>query len=190
MAALNLTMDGVAFRYATVEDAGFILQLRSTAVARQTLSTGAASLDAQKQWLLFYKEREAQGVEHYFVISYRNEPVGVVRVYGIQPATGGFTWGSWAIQADTPPVVAWITAVLLYDFAFGQLGLGRATFEVVASNHNVIRFHQSFGAVSEGVYGDRMRFNLPRDIYTGIRGKFLRRIQLSGSPRESDQPCP
>lgn len=178
MTEQELTLGDVTFRYVTVDDAAFILQLRSTAVARQTLSSGAMSLDEQRRWLESYQARHAGGLEHYFVICHRRRPVGTVRVYDIQPATGTFTWGSWAIQAGTHSVVAWITTVLLYDFAFGGLGLARATFEVIASNHNVIRFHKNFGAESSEPQGDRVPFTLSKEAYAGIRARFLQRIQL------------
>jgi RimJ/RimL family protein N-acetyltransferase len=180
LAVQILTLGDVAFRYVTTDDAAFILQLRSTAVARQTLSSGAMSLDEQKQWLAAYEARHARNLEHYFVICYRKQPVGAVRVYNIHPEAGTFTWGSWAIQPGTHSVVAWITTVLLYDFAFGELGLARATFEVVASNHNVIRFHKSFGAEFGEARGDSVSFTLSKAAFEGIRARFLQRIQLAG----------
>lgn len=179
MSASDLALADVKLRYVTREDAALILRLRDSEVARQTLSTGAASLEGQRQWLAGYLERAAQGLEHYFIIELRREPVGAVRLYDLRRTDGSFTWGSWVIQAGTAPTVAWISAVLVYDLAFWELGLRRAEFEVRAFNHNVVRFHHSFGAKSAPAAGDLVRFTLDQADYAGIRAKFLQRIRLS-----------
>ena len=176
---MNLIMGEVSLRYVVPGDATLILRLRAGAVARQTLSAGAVSLESQQQWIRAYQKREAGGREHYFIIALRDVPVGAVRIYAIESAVGTFTWGSWVIQEGTAPVVAWISAVMVYDFAFSQLGLQRAAFEVAASNHNVIRFHQNFGATIEKMQGGLVSFALPKAHYFGIRKKFLQRISRS-----------
>lgn len=167
----------VSLRAVELEDAALIVKLRTTGAARAGLQAGASSEPQQREWLQAYFERHRRNTEHYFIIQHGNHAVGAVRIYNIQPDTGEFTWGSWVIQPGTPAAVAWNSVILVYDFAFGRLGLQRTSFEVMADNHNVIRFHRGFGARVMGEKGSFVLFSLTKEDYTLLRSKFLARIE-------------
>ncbi|MDI1320595.1 MAG: GNAT family N-acetyltransferase [bacterium] len=172
----GLVLGATRLRPALLEDAAHLVQLRAAASAQGLLSLGAASVEAQRDWLRAYAQRAARGLEHYFVILFNEQIVGAVRIYDIKTAASEFTWGSWVIQAGTPAAVAWSSAILVYDFAFGPLALSRAAFEVVAGNHNVIRFHKIFGATVSVEADAFVHFSLRRDDYALLRPKFLSRL--------------
>ena len=175
----GLVLGSTRLRPVGLEDAALLVQLRSTAEAQGLLTSGAASVQTQREWLDRYLERAARGFEHYFVILLNEQAVGAVRIYDIKAAAGTFTWGSWVVQAGIPARVAWSSALLVYDFAFEHLGLSRADFDVVAGNHNVIRFHKSFGATVTGESGGLVHFSLLQGEYAAIRPKFLLRLKDS-----------
>lgn len=160
-----------------LKDAEFLIQLRAAAAALGTLSRGATTVQAQREWLLAYSDSAARGLEHYFIITQHEQGVGAVRIYNINLAAGEFTWGSWVIQPGTAPTVAWNSAVLVYDFAFDVLNLKQANFDVVAGNSNVIRFHKSFGAAITSEGDAFVHFSLRKDDYAVLRSKFLSRLK-------------
>jgi hypothetical protein len=65
-----------------------------------------------------YEEKDAQGLEYYFVIeSKQHEDLGLVRVYDLQ--LNSFCWGSWLIKDGAPQTTAIQSALLVYEFGFG-----------------------------------------------------------------------
>ncbi|MFZ5494492.1 MAG: GNAT family N-acetyltransferase [Verrucomicrobiota bacterium] len=177
-----ISIGDVSFRYVQVSDAAYILQLRSMGIRKQALSPGASSIRDQEQWLQSYKEREQQGIEHYFIILHQDRPVGAVRVYSIDRSNGTFTWGSWVIQEGTKPEIAWLSVILIYDFAFVHLELAQAQFQVVSTNQNVIRFHRGFGAQQTEEGNGSIGFVLPKASYARIRDTFLQRFWRRPAP--------
>jgi RimJ/RimL family protein N-acetyltransferase len=133
-------------RLVNENDAEFILSLRLNPNLNQYLSVVSEDLAQQIAWINQYKQREAQGVDYYFVVvDKRLGDLGVVRVYDIDYATCSFTWGSWILKEGRPKYAALETAILVYEFAFNELGMLIAKFDVRNQNSKVINFHQRFG---------------------------------------------
>lgn len=130
---------------ADINDAEFILQLRIKSKKTKYLNQVENNLAKQQAWLLAYKQKELNGEEYYFVIeSKTGENLGLVRVYDLK--VDSFCWGSWLIKDDAPHSTAIESALLIYEFGFGQLGYMKAHFDVRKGNERVIAFHQRFGA--------------------------------------------
>jgi hypothetical protein len=184
--AVSIELGGIGLRPVTISDSRLIVRLRNGYASRRFLNTGATSNRDQELWLQVYFERKARGLEHYFIITHADRDVGAVRIYEIDVAMGSFKWGSWVIESGTPPIVAFVSAVLVYDFAFDVLQLKTALFEVVAENLNVIRFHQSFGAALRGGPNTHASFELKKATYVGLRSRFLARIGLGHLAAPSD----
>lgn len=136
----------VSLRLVEIDDAEFIVRLRSNERSRRFLSETSTSVEAQRRWISAYKLREAQGEEFYYVIELPDgRPVGLIRIYDLTPEF--FSGGSWIIEAGHPHHIAVETVVLLYDLCFDQLGYRQVLLQVVKENRSVIKFHQRFGAV-------------------------------------------
>ena len=132
-------------RLVEISDAPYIHQMRTNDDLNTHISSVTGGVDLQRAWISLYKEREAESLEFYFVIERLDgEPCGLVRLYKIEGDS--FTWGSWILGPNKPPKAALDSAVSLYQFAFDELGLSRATFEVDRGNERTLLFHDRFGA--------------------------------------------
>jgi len=70
-------------RFVTEEDAEFILSLRLDSRLAKFLSPTQNDIDAQRQWIRSYKERERQNKEYYFIFVSNEIKYGVNRIYNI-----------------------------------------------------------------------------------------------------------
>lgn len=167
----------LAFRNAGVDDAAFILGLRSDASKARHLSRGSVSLADQQDWLRRYETDPAQA---YFIITTRadDRPVGTVRLY--DPQGDSFCWGSWIRTDDAPVGFALESALMVY--AYGQwLGFEASHFDVRIANDKVWSLHERLGArrvrstaddhhyVMDAEAIDRLLKSHARRLPTGIR---------------------
>lgn len=130
------------FRNATVDDADFILSLRSDPQKSRFLSNTPQDLRLQQTWLEDYVQRSDQA---YFIIEDKaGERWGTVRLY--DPLGDSFCWGSWIVRAGAAPAVAIESALMVYAYAL-HLGFASAHFDVRVGNESVWQFHERFGAV-------------------------------------------
>lgn len=130
------------FRNADVEDAEFILSLRSDAKKSQFLSSTSNDVRLQQAWLQDYLHKSDQA---YFIIEDKaHERLGTVRLY--DPVGDSFCWGSWIVKAGVSPVVAIESALMVYGYALDHLGFMSAHFDVRVGNESVWQFHERFGA--------------------------------------------
>lgn len=170
---MKITGKTIALRTAEITDAEFILELRTQSDKTQFLSQVENDLAKQQTWLKAYKLKEQKGEEYYFVIeSKTGEPLGLVRVYDLQPDS--FCWGSWLIKDGAPQSTAIESALLIYEFGFGQLGYKNAHFDVRKGNERVIAFHQRFGAVIVNEDELNYYFNYTLEEYLKIKHKYRR----------------
>lgn len=137
--------DNLVFRDARVDDAAFILSLRTDAEKSQHLSPTQNDLGQQEAWLTRYRSDETQT---YFIIeSKAGERVGTVRLY--DPVGDSFCWGSWILKQGTPPSYGIESALIVYKFAL-VCGFKKSHFDVRKLNTSVWRFHERFGATRTG----------------------------------------
>lgn len=155
--------DAVTLRPVVIEDAPFILSLRQNPQLSKHLNSPPQLLADQVRWLDAYMVRRSFGSEYYFVIMLATKSVGVVRIYNVAPPV--FTWGSWIIGENVPSNVAAKSVVELYNFAFFDLNLERANFEVCEENWNVKRFHELYGATKLGKDSQFSFYEFTREQY-------------------------
>lgn len=139
--AKKITGRTLVFRDASVDDAAFILSLRTDAKKSQHLSATKPDLDAQRAWLERYSTSTDQA---YFIIEFNDAPIGTVRLY--DPQGDSFCWGSWILSNEAPKHAAVESALMVYSYAVGFLEFDRAHFDVRRGNASVWRFHENFGA--------------------------------------------
>lgn len=163
----------IILRMAEPNDAEFILALRSESDKTKYLNQVENDLAKQQAWLESYKKRELGGQEYYFVIESRlGEKLGLVRVYDLNAKS--FCWGSWLIKDSAPKTTAIESALLFYEFSFGQLNYKKAHFDVRKGNERVIAFHQRFGAIIVSEDELNYYFNFKLEDYLQIKQKYKR----------------
>ncbi|MDB2574298.1 GNAT family N-acetyltransferase [Planktomarina temperata] len=132
------------FRFVEQDDADFICSLRADENLNKHISKSDVNVEAQRNWIKNYKEREQNGDEYYFVIKHQTKDFGVVRMYDFQPRS--FCWGSWIILPSRPAGLVTFSALLIYEIGFEVLNYPQSHFDVRLENKNVIDFHIRSGA--------------------------------------------
>lgn len=147
--------NNLILRDATIEDAVFILELRTDLKKSRYLSKTSPDLLLQKEWLARYAQDDSQV---YFIIQNKNfESIGTVRLYG--PRQDSFCWGSWIIKEGSPSYVAIESALIVYHYAL-YLNFRNAYFSVKKGNKSVWKFHERFGAIKTGESADDYYYNI------------------------------
>ena len=139
--AASVVGKSLVFRNAGVEDAAFILSLRTDTEKSRYLSAVSNDLADQQVWLARYAQADDQA---YFIIEYQDEPIGTVRLY--DPQGESFCWGSWVLKNSRPGQAAMESALMVYAYAVDHLGFRAAHFDVRKGNERVWQFHERFGA--------------------------------------------
>lgn len=132
----------IDLRPVSINDAEFILSLRLNPELNQYLSPVENNLKNQQDWI---KKSINNPLEWYFVIQNKKaERVGAIRIYNIQENT--FCWGSWIVIPEARSYASLESIVLLYQYAFFELGFERTHFDVRKKNQTAIAFYLRFGA--------------------------------------------
>lgn len=160
----------IFLREVRMDDAEFIVALRTDPVKSKHLSATSADLDKQRNFISSYMESESDF--YYIICDWQRTPVGTIRLYDVKDDS--FCWGSWILSDRHPPSAAVESALLLYDFAFFSLHYARSHFDVRKENLRVIDFHKRFGANVVGEDELNLYFNYERDNYLSIREKYRR----------------
>ncbi len=143
---MNLSLNGIKFRFVEISDAEFIYNLRINTKLNRYISKVSGAVDDQKEWIKEYKKREYDGKEYYFVIADDNqESIGVVRIYNIKEDS--LEWGSWILDPEkSNPISALKSILLLYRFIFEDLKFNTVNLDVRKENKEVVFFHKSYGS--------------------------------------------
>jgi RimJ/RimL family protein N-acetyltransferase len=144
---MDLISKTIYFRLAELSDASFILSLRVNENYNRYLSKVENNLEKQEKWLSEYKIREDKKLEYYFIIHriIDSLPIGTVRIYDFLDNRESFCWGSWILNENKTRYAALESAILIYDFAFFELGFKRCHMDIRKGNKKVINFHKRFG---------------------------------------------
>jgi hypothetical protein len=134
----------IQVRLVTIDDAEFILQLRTNPQLNKFIHSTDISIEKQREWINEYKKRELAGIDYYFYYSRNGVPIGVNRVYDI--CTNKGTCGSWVCQKSVSTELPIITLIILREIMFEQLNLEYDYFDVRKQNKKVIKTHMMFGA--------------------------------------------
>lgn len=155
------------------EDAAFILSLRTSEKKSQFLHKTQNDLSKQIDYIKHYKTLED---EWYFIIEDKEQvPLGTVRIYDVKGDS--FCWGSWLIVDGLSPVIALESALLIYEYAFYQLGFSNVHFDVRKGNVRVQRFHESFGAIRVKETDLDIFYTYTKADYEKIKNKFFRMVK-------------
>ncbi|WP_231427793.1 GNAT family N-acetyltransferase [Pedobacter sp. Leaf250] len=158
----------VSLRSAAIDDAEFILDLRLDPERNQFINATPQSVDSQRNWIA---DQLIRSGDYYFILENRSgENVGTGGIYNI--IDGKFNCGRWIIKKHTSPAIAIESIVLSYHFAFNQLQLEVAEFEVRKDNVKVVNFHLSYGAVKKSETDIDVFFEFPKNNFHEMLQKF------------------
>jgi len=162
---------GLSFRLIQPDDAGFIFGLRTDSSFNRHLSKVQGTVEDQRLWIDRYKDREAAGLELYYIIErLGSDRCGAVRLYNM---TGtDFEWGSWILNHDKPPKAALESATLIYHIAFDLLHLKATNFEVRRDNSNTLAFHRRYGAVETRSDAENIYFTYAASQFSADKGGY------------------
>lgn len=163
----------INLRDVQINDAAFILMLRTSDKKSKYLHKTSNDLEKQVNYIQHYKTLDN---EWYFIIENKDGvALGTVRIYDI--IGDSFCWGSWLIVDGVSPRVALESALLIYDYAFYELGFNKVHFDVRKENLKVQRFHESFGAIRVGETDQDVLYNYTKIDYEKVKGKFFRLVK-------------
>lgn len=166
----------VNLREVTVEDAAFILDLRTDPQKAKFIHATEGGLVAQEEYIRHYLAKED---EWYFIVESKvHEPLGTLRIYDVQPPR--FTDGSWLMKDGAEPQESLEGHWLLMRYAFEVLGFDEDLFDVRKGNANVIRYHKMRGAAVTGETDLDILFRFTKADYLKGKGRMASLIGLGG----------
>ena len=138
----------IYLRLVQEQDASFICSLRNNEEFNRYLSKSSPLVNKQRQWILDYKQREAEEKEYYFIIYRKSDdlPIGTVRLYDFRENPKSYCWGSWILNENKTRYAALESSLLMYETAFKKLGFEQSHYDVRKGNEKVQAFHERMGA--------------------------------------------
>ncbi len=167
---------GYHFRLVEIEDAEFILSLRSNEKLSRHINTTSAELDEQINWLKEYKVREKNGEDFYILCLKEDKETkqGVVRIYNINGTE--FEIGSWVFKSDADPNVAILADLFTFSLAYEQLNLKTCNASVRKANKRVLWYTKSFDPILKMEDELNFYFEIGYDNYKIQRDKLLKML--------------
>lgn len=176
---MKLESKTIYFRLAQLSDAKFIHSLRIDEKFNRHLSKVDDDLGKQINWLIEYKIREGLSTEYYFIIHRKSDDIqiGTVRIYDFNKSESSFCWGSWILNENKTRYAALESALLIYDFAFFELGFKRCHMDIRKENLKVIDFHKRFGVKIIGETEADILGHYYSDDYIKVKDEILKTIE-------------
>lgn len=136
----------IDLKSATLDDAEFILFLRTDKELNKFISSTLPSIESQRNWIREYLIREKKREEFYFIVKdKRNNSCGTVRLYQIDIERKECTWGSFILKKNRPDGSSFETIHLSLDYAFNTLNLKKIFLDVRKENKKAIYIYEKFG---------------------------------------------
>ena len=167
----SITLEGPAYRLrpVTLDDAAFIVELRSDPVRSRYLHRIPGGVAAQRRWLEDYFTRPG---DYYFIIENRatGQREGAAGIYNVDPLAGDAEWGRWIIRPGSLAAVE--SACLIYRVGFEILKLESIYCRTIAENFSAVAFHDSFGVQREHIL--EQYFELDGRKLDAVQGRLTR----------------
>jgi RimJ/RimL family protein N-acetyltransferase len=144
----RLTCVRYRVRPVTLEDAAFIVELRSDPQLNRFLHEISPRVEDQVAWIRRYLERPN---DYYFIVEEASsgESQGTIGLYDVAEDASGAEWGRWILKRGSMAAVE--SAWLIYELAFAKLGLASVSCRTLVDNGQVVSFHENFGARRVGL---------------------------------------
>ncbi|WP_413561335.1 GNAT family N-acetyltransferase [Bdellovibrio sp. HCB209] len=136
--AHNITAQrgNVRLRPVTMDDAEFIVELRTDSRNARFIHATSANVENQRNWISSYLKKED---DFYFIVEHKDRPIGTIGIYDVNKEIKAAEWGRWIIKEDS--VAAPISALLVFDIAFNILHLEHLYSRTMTQNEKVVAFH-------------------------------------------------
>jgi hypothetical protein len=141
----NFTLEryGLYVRFVEENDAEFILELRTNPNLNKYINPTRPDIEAQRQWVRDYKERQKKKEDFYFMFEQpQGIRLGVCRIYDITDVN--FTVGSWVFSPYAPVGSAILADIITREIAYEMFPDKRHLFDVKRANTTVNRYHETF----------------------------------------------
>ncbi|KMQ63665.1 hypothetical protein ACM40_02375 [Chryseobacterium sp. BLS98] len=169
---------GIKLRFVEADDAEFIVSIRNNEKKSRFISKTSQDVDAQKQWISDYKEREQQKKEFYFIaVDQNNIDYATYRVYKID--SGLPEIGSWVSKPDYSNIKNSIKVdVAVKDFVLNELKFDTLQFEVRKQNTSVNSYHKLFQPELVRSDDENNYYLLKRDTFNRILPDILKKFKI------------
>ena len=160
----SLEFNYFRLRLVEVNDAEFILSLRTNPELSKYLSYVDNDLDKQINWIKEYKKREDSKKEYYYIAEdYSGNKYGTIRLYNFKG--NEFEHGSWIFKPDSPNMISIRTEIYIREFAFNILGYEIDKLEVRKKNKRVIMYHNLWNLKKNGEDDLNYYYELSKDNF-------------------------
>lgn len=141
--SICVTCARYCLRPVTLEDAAFIVELRSDPLLNRYLHEISSRVEDQVTWLERYFARPN---DYYFIVEDADsgERHGTIGIYDVETKVSRGEWGRWILKHGS--MAALESAWLVYEAGFAKLGLAILSSRTLIENPRVVSFHDSFGA--------------------------------------------
>jgi len=171
----NISRYGITIRLVDLNDAEFILKLRTNSDLNQHISHTSTNIIDQIIWIQNYKLREQHGTEYYFIaVDIEGNKYGTTRIYNIDEKS--FEVGSWIFSPESPPGMAIKADIICREIGFDLLNADYCNFQVRKTNKSVLHYHLNYKPkiVNEDEYN--IYFILSREDFNTHKIKLLKFI--------------
>lgn len=169
----EMSIEGENFRLrpVTIEDAAFIIELRTNPERARFIHPISSSVSDQARWLEQYFERSG---DYYFIIEHSKtaRPEGTIGIYELDATRMCAEWGRWIVRPGSLAAIE--SAVLIYKVAFTLLDLEMVYCRTVTENAKVVLFHKIFGLTSAAKLP--VHFQLNGIAYDAIEQRMTREV--------------
>ncbi len=146
---------GIIIRYVEVDDAEFILNLRTDEKLGQFISKTDPNIDAQINWIKNYKIREESNQEYYYIAEdKKGNKFGTIRLYNFDEKS--FEIGSWLFKNDAPLGMPIKAHFIGFEIAFEKLQKEYCRFDIRKENTQVLNYMNDFD--TELIKEDELNF--------------------------------
>jgi len=167
---MELKSKTIYLRLVELKDATFIHSLRTDKKYSKYLSFVDNDISKQVKWIADYKKRE--GREFYYIIHRNSDsiPIGTVRIYDFIKEDNSFSWGSLILTENKTRYAVLECALLIYDYAFFELGFNCCNLSCRKQNEKSVKFHKRLGVKTIGETEDDYLWHYFLKDYLLIRG--------------------
>ncbi len=141
--SFKLSVKNLKMRLATIEDAEFIVSLRSNSERTKFMITLDDDIKAQIKWLEDYKKRERVGNDYYFVFESDGKRIGVNRISHIDFNSLDAKTSSW-IKVPSERIQSVKMFFLQKYVIFELLKLNSFYTDIHEKNKKVMSYYQEF----------------------------------------------
>lgn len=168
---------GIKLRFVEVEDASFIVSIRNDEKKSRFISKTSPDVDAQKQWISSYKEREEQKKEFYFIAFDENEDFATYRVYKID--SGLPEIGSWVSKPEYSNIKNSVKVdIAVKNYVLNELKFDTLQFEVRKQNTSVNSYHKLFKPELIRTDEENNYYLLKKDTFNTVLPDILKKFKI------------